>query len=248
MKTYTRESIAPIDIEMYMRCPTLHKLADKSGSVSLEEIFYSCVEETIMHMYMIELSSGHKAELVSVKSFWDKTFWKRFPSDEAVLASKYYEDGLDIAIRYYQDIYVVCNTPVVAVKVPHELLFNNGKVGVPVTLEVVLVDNDNREVYLLLFTAQKRYSKISEDMASSIGNMLKMLAIRNETPSGYKTKATMLYLPDISIGHTTEITSRKEAKFLATIKYLVAGIKEGIVYKSRTEACNTCEFKEACKI
>ena len=249
MKTYTRDYVHIRDIKNYMKCPMLCRLKLlKDDEATVDGIFYSAIEETIMHMYMLELSNGHKAEFSSIRSFWEKVFWKQFPGDEAVLASQYSEKGLDIVLKYYNDMYSICDVPVAAIKAPHEILLNNEKVGVPVTLDVVLVDEDRKEVCLLLFTSDSNYCNMSAELTSSVENMVKILAVKQETPSGYSTKATIIYTPDISIGHTIEITDEIASNIEVMIKYIVAGMQSGISYKSRTEACNTCEFRKECKI
>lgn len=243
MKDYRRKQTTPNDISLYSKCPKYYELRkgdSRDDDSSLDDIYYSCVRETIIQMYTIELSSGHKAEFHSIKAYFDKIFWKRFPDTVASEALEYVEKGLDVLYQYYSSVYSASNHNVVAVRAPSDLLIDHGKIGVPIELGVILSSPELEEVYLLEFVTEK-------DEPSSIESKIKTVVIKKESPDKFTTKATFYNMKDKAHSKTANITDDMAKENEKLIRYLVAGIDQEVFYKSETEMCNTCRFKGECK-
>ena len=248
MKDYRRKQVTIEEVESYSKCPRYYQLNKdiEPKSESHADIFNRCIREAVIHMYAIELTTGHKAEFHSIKSFWDKVFWKNFPEDDAKLALEYSEKGIDILHRHFRSTYSITKSTVSAIKAPHDYLMNCEKIGIPVELGIVLVDHENKDVYLVDFIDKKDFPTLKSAAIHSMEPLIKMASIKQETPDNYNTKATFYDASDISSGVTVDVPDRMFKKVDSTIKFIVAGIDNNVYYSSKTCMCANCDHKKQC--
>lgn len=249
MKNYTRKQISTDDIDAYSMCPKFYELSKdnvKPVDESDDEKFRRCVKEAMLQMYIMELSTGHKAEFHSVKSFWDKIFWKAF-SDKtlATKALEYSERGLDILSQYHGTVYSMSHNKIAAVKAPYDYLMHCEKVAVPVEIELVLVDSKRSDVYFVSFVDAVDKASIKKEAHSLAKHLIKMSAIHKETPSHHATKATF-YNAEHNTGYTVEITDEMVNSIDRSIGQISSGIHNKIFYKSRTAMCDSCVYIKEC--
>ena len=249
MKDYRRKQVTIEEVESYSKCPRYYQLnKDKEAEPEThEDIFNKCIKEAVIHLYAIELTTGHKAEFHSAKTYWDKIFWKNFPEDDAKLALEYSEKGLDILFKHFNSIYTMTKSTVSAVSVPHDYLMNCEKIGIPVELGMILVDHENKDVYLIDFIDKKCSPTLHSAAVHSMESIIKMASIKQETPDNYNTKATFYDASDISSGITIDITNSMYKKMDTMIKYIVAGVTSEVFYSSKTCMCKNCEYKKQCR-
>lgn len=248
MKDYRRKQVTIEEVEAYSKCPRYYQLNKdiEAEAESHNEIFNRCIKESIIHMYAIELTTGHKAEFHSIKSFWDKVFWKNFPEDDAKLALEYSEKGIDILHGHFSTTYTMTTSTVSAVKAPHDYLMNCEKIGIPVELGIIIVDHKNKDVYLIDFIDKKDFPSLKSAVMHSMESLIKMASIKQESPDGYDTKATFYDASNISSGVTVDVPDHMFKKVDTTIKFIVAGIDNNVHYSSKTCMCANCIHRKQC--
>lgn len=249
MKNYTRKQISTDDIDAYSMCPKFYELSkDKTDAVdeNNDDIFRRCIQETILQLWVMTLSTGHKAEFNSVKLFFDKIFYKAFSDDTLITkALEYTEKGLDILYQYYSTIYSMSDNKVVAVRAPYDFTVHCEKIAVPIELELVSVDQKNSDVYVMVFTDKETVPEIKEEAMTSASHMIKMSSIFKETPSNHTVKITF-YNAEKSIGYTIEITDEIVKDIDKKVKYIIQGIHNNVYYKSKTGMCDSCAYIKEC--
>ena len=248
MKKYSRKQITHNDLETYTKCPEYYRLSkdEPPSDITEEELFQDCVKSAIIHAYTIELTTGNRAEFHSVKSYFNKLFWKRFASTDAVEALKLCEQGSDILYSYYDSIYSVPTTMDVAgVRAPHEILLNDEKLGVPTELPIVMVDSSAKEVYLVGFI-DKPVKNIDQHVRASLKHNIQLISIYQEAPEGFAVKATFYSINGKISGTTLDLDSAMINDMIDRIKFLTLGIDKEVYYMSKSEACKKCEHYAKC--
>lgn len=250
MKNYIRKQISTEQLELYAKCPKMYELMDGIPSDGTGDTFNMCLKETILHMYIAELTSGHVTEFSTVKSFWDKTFWKHNSPQDATIALKLAEKGIDILYQYYTEIYDLNTCHVTAVKAPYDYVLNNEKIAVPVELDVILNDTVNKEIYLIsLINHGDDTNGIRKHILSSLDCLIKMSSIKKESPEGFNVNATFYNIShnDI-IGHTINIDQNMVDKIDKVIKYLSVGLTSKIYCPSKSLECDSCIHNKNCSL
>lgn len=248
MKKYSRKQIAHNDLELYAKCPEYYRLSkdELPSDITEEDVFRDCVKEAIIHMYTIELTTGHKAEFHSVKSYWDKIFWKRFADADASEALRLCEQGSDTLWSYYDLVYSVPTTmSVAAIKAPCEILFYDEKIGVPTELPIVMVDSDAQEIYLIGFIDEP-VKDIERYVRLSLKHNIQLISICQEAPAGFTVKATFYNVDGKISGATFDLNDTMINSMMDRIKFLALGIDKKIYYMSKSEACKECEYHKEC--
>ena len=245
-----RQAITVPDLELYAQCPKLFRFEKQKGPTDSKpsNLFAHCVRETIIHMYLIELVSKHKAEFHSIKLFWDKVFWREH-GEANVNTLQLSERGLDIVYNYFENIYSLKRYHIAAVKIPYEYKVKEDKVSVEVEMDVIVTDPEVGDVFMLSFVdGQKDSENMLKTVMSSINEMIKMSSMLKESPASHSIKATFYNISRSDLdGCTVDVGKEMTDKIDKMINYLALGISNDITYLSRTEACNLCDHADKCQ-